>query len=260
MYRYAVLKRAPQKGALFAFWLFVSCVVQADELCLPLRVDESAVVERVIDGDTVRLQDGRHVRLIGINAPELARDAEPAQPLAEEARQWLAELLDSKPVVLRFGKERQDHYGRVLAHLFLEDGRNVQALLLERGLAAAVSVAPNVGYVECYLVAEQRSRGIGIWRQPQFQSIDSRYVERKGGFRIVQGVVERVREDVDTVWVEYPNRVVLRVNKEDLPYFKDQLNLKDLEGKRLKARGWMAVRGDELQLRVSHPAALEVLK
>ena len=55
--------------------------------CPADRIDEYVEVADVHDGDTVRLVDGRKLRLIGFNTPELARDESPAEPLATEARQ-----------------------------------------------------------------------------------------------------------------------------------------------------------------------------
>src|SRR3569833_3580335 len=44
------------------------------------RVDAEVTVARVYAGDTVRLNDGRHLRLIGLEAPELGRDGAAAEP------------------------------------------------------------------------------------------------------------------------------------------------------------------------------------
>ncbi len=212
------------------------------------------------DGDTIQLMDGRKVRLIGLNAPELARNDNPGEPLGQEARRMLSTLLKSQRVALRFGQEKKDRYGRLLAHVYLADRRNVQELMLETGLAAAVAVGPNLRNVACYWAAEMRARGAGIWRQPFFQAMDSRNLPRDArGFRLVQGVVERVGESRRAIWLNLPNRLVIRISKKDLSYFKSHLNVRALEGKNLKARGWLYARRGELRMRVYHPAALEVL-
>jgi endonuclease YncB( thermonuclease family) len=74
-----------------AILLCVSALARAD--CAADRIDELARVARVHDGDTVVLHDGRKLRLIGINTPELPREDSPGQPFAQEARAALATLL-----------------------------------------------------------------------------------------------------------------------------------------------------------------------
>jgi len=263
MYRYAVPRRAPRQGALFAFWLLAFyCwpVVQAKE-CLPFQADEWVKVKYVHDGDTIRLMDGRKVRLIGINAPEVAYDDKPGQPLGREAGRALSRLTKGQHVALRYGREKKDRYGRLLAHVYLADQRNVQEWMLEKGLAAAIAISPNLRNVDCYQAAEGRAKGVGIWRQPPFQAVDSRYLPRDArGFRIVLGVVERVGESRQAIWLNLPNRVAIRVNKNNLSYFKNHLDVRALEGKKLKVRGWLYERRGELRMQVYHPAALEILK
>ncbi|HKJ23067.1 MAG TPA: thermonuclease family protein, partial [Gammaproteobacteria bacterium] len=96
------------------------------DTCGPSRVDARAHVAYVYDGDTVRLDDGRRIRLIGVDTPEIAHDGNPAQPFALAARQFLIDLLHQSggDVRLRYGPERKDHYHRTLAHLYLPDGQS----------------------------------------------------------------------------------------------------------------------------------------
>lgn len=70
-----------------AFFMAAICAMPAQAFCpLPVKPQQVAV-RQVLDGDTVRLGDGRSVRLIGINAPELGRKGRPSEPYAEAARQ-----------------------------------------------------------------------------------------------------------------------------------------------------------------------------
>jgi micrococcal nuclease len=95
------------------------------------------VVVRCFDGDTVRLQDGRVVRLTGIDTPEVRHGDSPAQYYAAEAKALLERLVLQKTVRLRAVGEERDHYQRVLAVLELEDGTNVNRRMLEEGAAFA---------------------------------------------------------------------------------------------------------------------------
>ena len=94
-------------------------------------------VEKVIDGDTVVLSGGEHVRLLGIDAPELhpgrpGRAGPFPEPGAAEARDALRALVAGQ--TLRVERHGRDRYGRTLARLFLADGTDVSEELLRRGL------------------------------------------------------------------------------------------------------------------------------
>ena len=93
----------------------------------------NAVVARVIDGDTVRLDDDTSVRLIGINCPELGYAGRSAEPLAERARDTLSRLIGSGSVRVVPGTEPRDRYGRLLAYLFVAKV-DLQRELLRRRL------------------------------------------------------------------------------------------------------------------------------
>ena len=143
------LRRALLGSALF---VCLPGIALATALCAPDRIDERARVSHVHDGDTLQLSDGRKVRLIGINTPELARDPVPEERFAVAARNALRQLLADGDfqVGIRYGRERFDRYSRVLAHVFTSAGGNVQALLLQRGLGAPTVFPPNLWQHECY--------------------------------------------------------------------------------------------------------------
>lgn len=257
------LKRAPQKGALFAFWLLSLfwLPLQAQQ-CLPFQVDEWVEVAHVYDGDTVKLNDGRKLRFIGINSPEIGYDGEPSEPLANEARQALIDLLaDNKRLALRFGAERKDRHGRLLAHVFLPDQRNVQLLLLRRGLAASVAVGQNLANIDCYLAAERQAGRQGVWRLPRFQGLATTSLPAgTKGFQVIQGKVVRVGESRKSYWLNFAGKVAARIDKSDLGVFENRLHLPGLQGKTIKLRGWLYPYKGQTQLRVYHPALIEVLE
>jgi len=257
------LKRASQKGALFAFWLLSLFAVQvlATE-CLPFQADEWVEASYIYDGDTVKLKDGRKLRFIGINTPEIGYDGEPSEPLAEEARQALIDLLaDNKRLALRFGVERKDRHGRLLAHVFLPDRRNLQTLLLQKGLAASVAIGPNLTNFDCYLAAERQAGQQGIWRLPRFQGIPTSALPSGAkGFHVIQGKVTRVGESRKSYWLNFAAKVAARIDKRDLPMFANRLDPPALQGKTIKLRGWLYQYQGQTQLRVYHPGTIEVLE
>ena len=94
-----------------------------------------AVVERIVDGDTIELRNGTRVRLIGINAPEIAHDGYGDECFGERATQVVERLLDSdEKIRLVFDVERRDHYNRLLAYVYRgHDGLFVNAEIVRRG-------------------------------------------------------------------------------------------------------------------------------
>ena len=88
--------------------------------------EERVVVERIIDGDTIVVNESS-VRLLGINSPERGED------YYAEAKEFLENLILNKSVELEFGQEK-DKYGRGLAYVFL-NGENVNVEMVEKGFA-----------------------------------------------------------------------------------------------------------------------------
>jgi micrococcal nuclease len=136
---------------------------------LPMSIAAAAeltTVRRVNDGDTVELIDGRSVRYIGVNAPEIDHKRKAAAPFALEARAFNASLVEGKVVRLELDLERQDGYGRTLAYVFLPDGSLVNERLLETGLAYCLYTMPNTRYEQRLLAAQRRAmrEGRGMWR------------------------------------------------------------------------------------------------
>jgi micrococcal nuclease len=240
-----------------------------DPTCPAARIDEYAVVRYVHDGDTVRLQDGRKIRLIGINAPELATDDKPAELLATDARDALRSTINAhdKRVGLVFGKQRKDHYGRTLAHLFTPEGENLQADLLEQGLAAALTIPPNDRFTDCYRQAEQAARCMhsGLWSLPDFASTQTTALDADAsGFRLINAKVVHVSHNAKGVWLTLSGGVLIGVHTADLAAF-DETELLALKGVPVRVRGWLQPkkqRGNKhdirFYMRIRHPAALEI--
>ena len=132
-------------------------------------------VTRVVDGDTLRVaaRDGQHattrVRLIGVDTPELARPREgtPDEPLAEEAREYVVNLVRGERVRLDLEPHSlRDRYGRLLAYVTLDDGRCVNEAILLAGLAKAETRWPHRDR-ERYLRLEEQARHdrVGVWKR-----------------------------------------------------------------------------------------------
>lgn len=231
--------------------------------CAADHIDERARVAHVYDGDTVVLADRRKVRLIGINTPELSREETPGQPYAQEARVALAALLEPNAEIgLRFDEQRLDHYGRLLAHLYRADGGSIQAWLLQRGYAAAITVPPNLWNQECYRRAEARARrgAEGLWRLDYYQPLAAADIKSdvlEEGFRFVRGKVVRTASGANAVWLNLEGGLALRIARADLRYFP-AFRPRDLVGQVVVARGWLHARGTAPVMQIRHPAALQL--
>jgi micrococcal nuclease len=124
----------------------------------------------VIDGDTIVValagDESAHVRLIGIDTPEVAHDGGPSECYAVRATRITRELVLGRQVELRPGRERHDRYGRLLAYVRVEgEVRDVEDVLLERGAARTLAIAPNTDRAAAYaaLAAAARRAGRGLW-------------------------------------------------------------------------------------------------
>ena len=114
-------------------------------LAAPLEEGGTGRVVEIVDGDTLVLDDGRQVRLVGIQAPKLplGRPGFEAWPLGDKAKAALEGLTLDRVVSLRYGGRQMDRHGRVLAHLFDEDGVWIQGALLDKGMVRVYSFADN---------------------------------------------------------------------------------------------------------------------
>jgi len=141
-------------------------------------VSEKAFAARVVDGDTVKLSDGRRIRLIGVDTPELHysdkllrdsnrthKDVKEIQAMGERAAAFTRQLCEGKPVKLESDVRKLDKYGRSLAYIYLEDGTFVNAKIIEEGYAQVMTIPPNVKYADYFLKLQRQARDArkGLW-------------------------------------------------------------------------------------------------
>ncbi|WP_130906990.1 MULTISPECIES: thermonuclease family protein [unclassified Pseudomonas] len=231
-----LMKKASLAGAFFLSAIWLSA---AQAFCPAPAGLASVAVQRVVDGDTLRLSDGRNVRMIGLNTPELGKKGRSDEPFAVAARKRLEDLVAASDgrVGLRPGKESKDRYGRTLAHVYGADGANLEAQMLAEGLGFLVAVAPNTDLIDCQQAAERSARqsGLGVWRQSPVLQADQISVS---GFALLSGRVSRVQRNRGGIWIELQDSVVLRVAPNLLTRF-DVASLESLKGKQIEARGWV---------------------
>ena len=222
----------------------------------------TAKVDWVADGDTLRLDDGRNVRLLGINTPELAQDGKPDEALAKEARLLLRELVDKQTVQIITGEQTHDKYGRLLAYVFHDD-TDVQHELLKRGLASAIAIPPNVRMADRYLTAESEARrsGIGIWQQEQFKVVPADQVDdnTEGHFKFVTGRVRKISESKSNLLLKLSRNFFVAIPHQDWEeYWQGSVN--KFSGETIEVRGWIYKSKKQFRIRVRHPVMLQILE
>ncbi|MBA3018454.1 MAG: thermonuclease family protein [Proteobacteria bacterium] len=140
-------------------------------------------VRWVDDGDTIVLIDGRRVRYIGINAPEIDHKDKKAEPCGYSAKNYNKNMVLSKKVRLEFDREKHDQYGRLLAYVFLEDGTFVNEVMIKNGYAYSLYRNPNKKYNKRLFKAQRDAMTAkkGIWNN--WKEEKNRYIGNKGSKR-----------------------------------------------------------------------------
>ena len=126
--------------------------------------DRHARVTKVTDGDTIRLGDLGPVRLIGIDTPEVYGGEE---CFGREASAFAKRLLPlGTRVRYRVGVDERDPYGRLLAYVWLPDGRMLNRVMVEQGYAQPMTIPPNVEFADLFRRAARAARrgALGLWR------------------------------------------------------------------------------------------------
>jgi endonuclease YncB( thermonuclease family) len=141
-------------------------------------------VRAVVDGDTVTLENGLHVRYHGINAPESGRWVQDAAPLAAEATARNIALVEGKRVRLRLGRDPFDIHGRIIARVYVvPDGANgadeteAGAVLVKEGLAKAMAfgVTPDEAREMKVLEDAAKTAKMGIWGLEGHAAVEKPY-------------------------------------------------------------------------------------
>ncbi|MFN5798251.1 MAG: thermonuclease family protein [Planctomyces sp.] len=158
----------PARSALllFAGFVLLRLFVLPVEQTGRQTVRSSQTVHWVIDGDTFDLQDGRRIRLLGIDAPELPHLDKPGELWAEESTAWLKELIERRPVSLQF--QGQDKYGRHLAWVWTADGRLINQASLNAGMSRlldAFGLPPDLEPSLRQAESEARLLKKGLWKK-----------------------------------------------------------------------------------------------
>lgn len=217
-------------------------------------------VAKVYDGDTVELEDGRKVRLLGINAPEVEHHGKTAEAGGDAAKRWLTDKLKNSSVRLEISPEKTDKYGRTLAHLFTENQEHINVQLVKAGLAVVNLYPPNPLYADALLAAEQQAeRGnLGIWGLPDYAAIPVSALTETGraGWTRLTGKVQAIRHSKHSVYLQLSDLFEARIERRWLSLYPD---VDDYQGKTVEVRGWMTNHKHRLEMLVRYPSAIKIL-
>ena len=240
----------------------------------PLVKGPRRAVTKVIDGETIALDDGSRVRLVGALAPRPPASGAGGRswPPVRAAERTLRALSVGKTVQLGFDKSRRDRYGRVLAQVFVEaDGgrRWLQGEMIAAGHARVYSFADQRACTKLLLQREVRARRArkGLWSSAAY-TIRRAWRTRellkfRHTFQIVEGRVRQVASVGRRTFLNFGKRwkddfTVLIEGRALARWSKSGPALKSLAGRRLRVRGWIE-RWNGPLIRVSHPEQVEVL-
>lgn len=135
----------------------------------PSGATRTSFVTEVIDGDTIELAGGEHVRYIGLDTPETEGPNKIKEHFGARAAEFNRKLVGGKKVKLEFDVEKRDKYGRLLAYVFVKREESwipVNAELLKKGYARLFTKPPNNKYADHFLRLERKARKNcrGLWK------------------------------------------------------------------------------------------------
>ncbi len=216
-------------------------------------------VARVYDGDTIILEDKKHVRLLGVNTPEIESQQRAEEPGGVAAKKWLQAQLQENKVYLEYDQVKRDKYKRFLAHVFLPDGKHLNLALLENGLAVISIIPPNGRYSDKLVQAQQHAEKLklGIWGMPEYQTRPiSQIANHTKGWQRFTGTPVSIKKNKKYTRLLFNDKVDIRVANANLNLFPA---LDTYVGKSLEVRGWVARNKDYYTMLINHPSSLRKL-
>jgi endonuclease YncB( thermonuclease family) len=199
-------------------------------------------VSAVIDARSFRMEDGREVRLAGVETTGKS-----------DGTSTLSALVAGRDVTLRGESDAPDRYGRQPAFVFSDQaGASVQSLLLARGEALFSGIIADKACAAELIAAEAAARQArrGIWADSAvIKNAESPgdILARIGQFTVVEGKVLSVRQAGAVSYINFGRRwtrdFAVTISRRAMPGFAAAgIVLKSLENKRIRVRGWVEAR------------------
>jgi len=240
-------------ASLAALACLCAASAHADDACHFAVIGEATI--RAASQAGLVLEDGRTVRLAGLDAPRLI-EIPPGTAL----------------VLKRLGAAETDRYGRLVAHVFVKEGdteRWLQADLIRRGQARVARVG-DAACARALLAEEQAARvaKLGLWADPVYvmnkAEEPGEILKSRGRLALVEGRVVSVRESGGTIYVNFGRRwsedfTVTIAKRNARAFTAAGLEPKRLSGKTVRVRGWIEERGGPW-VDAARPEQIEVVQ
>jgi endonuclease YncB( thermonuclease family) len=225
--------------------MFVAAATPAAAAGCSLESQGEGRVAEILDARSFRLQDGREVRLAGIE-PVVAEKASRTSALSA--------IIAGRDVMLRGEDDTPDRYGRQPAFVFLVGSEtSVQGLLLTQGEALVSATVTNKDCASLLTAAEAAARQAkqGTWADPAaIKNAESSgdILAGIGRFTLVEGKVLSVRQAGATTYLNFGRNwtrdFAVTISRRMIPAVEAAgIVLKSLENRRIRVRGWVEARG-----------------
>jgi len=185
--------------------------------------DQTVRLKKINDGDTVTLENGRLVRFIGINTPEINhRHLAKSEPYALDAKSLLERYIHpGDKLHLVFDKTKQDKYGRLLAYVYSKTGRNLALLQLQQGYAKQWVVGDNDKFWQCFQEVERkvRKRRKGVWKG--FKALSANHLRSSDkGYTYISGRISGIQPYNGGLKLMLDRRLMVTISRSNLSIFK----------------------------------------
>jgi len=161
----------PSKSSLKVPFFFPSPTSSAS---IPDQIPTFSKVVRVIDGDTIEIEDKKIVRYIGIDTPETKHPNKGVECFGKEASNFNTELVAGKTIRMEKDVSETDVYKRLLRYVWLVDSASatisgifVNDYLVRQGYAYASTYPPDVQYSKQFIEAQREAQknNRGLWNK-----------------------------------------------------------------------------------------------
>jgi len=270
------MRKYPRSGS----WLAAVCAALAilpmtaanARASCDLKDAGTATIVEILNTESLLLEDGRAIRLVGALGPRVQTRWAEAMGLKETLTKALEKLVLGKPVRLRVGARERDRYGRLLAHVFLDSGDNqiwVQEDLIRQGLAMAYSFPENRACIRRLQEAETQARAAraGLWDEGVFRVRDAADPDSMKSlsysFQIVEGQVADVADKRGRVYLNFgadwrSDFTVAVAASHRKSFDGSDIDLLALAGQRVRVRGWLKPRNGPM-IEATHAEQIELL-
>ncbi|MFW5976601.1 MAG: thermonuclease family protein [Bacillota bacterium] len=176
------------------------------------KLMDEVKVSKIIDGDTIEIESGEKIRLIGIDTPELNSDNNSgSEYYGKRAKKYIKKLIGKDQIVyLEYGEEVRDSYDRLLAYIYLPDGTFLNARILREGYSYLLTVPPNIKYLNLLeeIAKKAREKNKGLWKKDvenkDYPQISWKKAEKYYGDKVVvEGKVVDTHDSGKAVFLNF---------------------------------------------------------